>query len=373
MREHWVEQLTQDLRYALRTLRRAPAFAALVIATLAVGIAANATIFSVVDAVFLRPFPYAAPDRLVQIFQTAKDKPSNYGNSSLPNFQDWRKAVHTFSGLVATVGGGANLTTGSEAERISTIAATANMFDVLGIHPVFGRGFAPGEDEGAGANVAVLSDGFWRRRFGGDADVIGRVIDVDGKPMTIIGVMPRDFVFPAGTPAPDLWRPLGTSTAMFTGRGQRFLDVYGRIAPSFTFAQAATEMRQIAARLEQQYPDDNTNNSIALIPLREAVAGSVRQPLFVLLGAVLLVLVVACANVASLLLARAATRQHDVAVRLALGAGRARLTRQFLTESIILALAGAVVGTLGAWIVLRAAGSIGGRFLPIPGAIPLDA
>jgi predicted permease len=372
MREHWLEQLAQDLRYALRTLRRAPAFAVLVIGTLAVGIGANATIFSVVDAVFLRPFPYAAPDRLVQIFQTAKDKPSNYGNSSLPNFQDWRKAVHSFTGLLGAMGGGANLTTGSEAERITTISATANMFDVLGVHPVIGRGFAADEDEGAGANVAVLSDAFWRRRFGGDPGVIGRVIDIDGKPMTIIGVMPRDFVFPAGASTPDLWRPLGTSTAMFTGRGQRFLDVYGRIAPPFTFAQASAELRQIAARLEQLYPDDNANNTVLLIPLRDAVAGSVRQPLFVLLGAVLLVLIVACANVASLLLARAATRQHDVAVRLALGAGRARLTRQFLTESIVLALAGAIVGTLGAWLVLRAAGSIGARFLPIPGNIPLD-
>src|SRR5438309_4514590 len=286
MREHWVEQLGQDLRYTLRTLRRAPAFAALVIGTLAVGIGANATIFSVVDAVFLRPFPYAAPERLVQIFQTAKDRPSNYGNSSLPNFQDWRKAVHTFAGLVGAMGGGANLTTGSEAERITTISATANLFDVLGVHPVIGRGFAAREDEGGGANVAVLSDGFWRRRFGGDPGVIGRVIDIDGKPMTIIGVMPRDFVFPAGASTPDLWRPLGTSTAMFTGRGQRFLDVYGRIAPPFTFAQASAELRQIAARLEQLYPDDNANNTVQLIPLRDAVAGSVRQPLFVLLGAV---------------------------------------------------------------------------------------
>jgi len=373
MQSHWVEPLAQDLRYALRTLRRAPAFAALVIGTLAVGIGANATVFSVVDAVFLRPFPYATPDRLVQIFQIPKDRPSNYGNSSLPNFQDWRKATHTFSGLIGAFGGGANLTTGSDAERITTIAASANVFDVLGVHPAIGRGFAPGEDDGPGANVAVLSDGFWRRRFGGDPGVIGRVIDIDGKPLTIIGVAPPDFVFPAGVSAPDLWRPLGTAVAMFTGRGQRFLDVYGRIAPPFTFAQALTEMRQIASRLEQQYPDDDSNSSIALVPLREAVAGSVRQPLFVLLGAVLLVLIVACANVASLLLARAATRQHDVAVRLALGAGRTRLTRQFLTESIILALAGAIVGTLGAWMVLRAAGSIGGRFLPIPGTIPLDA
>ena len=364
--------LAQDLRYALRTLRRAPAFAALVTATLAVGIGANAVIFSVVNAVFLRPFPYTQPDRMVQLFENARDKPTQYGNSSFLNFTDWRAATHALSGLVATAGGGANLTMNGEAERIATVPTTANLFDVLGVRPALGRGFAPGEDERGRAPVAVLSDGFWRRRFAGDRGIIGRVIDIDGAPTTVIGVMPPDFVFPAGSRSVDMWLPFTLPPVALQNRGARFVDVYGRLAPGVTIEQASAEMRQIAARLESQYPDDNANRSVLVMPLRDAVAGSVREPLLIILGAVVVVLIVACANVASLLLARAATRQHDVAVRLALGAGRGRLARQLLTESVVLALAGALLGTLGAWIVLRIVGSVGARFLPIPGAIPLD-
>jgi predicted permease len=368
-----LDDLVQDIRYSLRLLRRAPAFAALVVGTLAVGIGANATIFSVVDAVFLRPFPYAESDRLVQLFENARDKPQQqYGNSSFPNFKDWRAATHTLSGLVAFMNGGANLTIGGEAERVSTVVATANVFDVLGAHPRLGRSFAPGEDQGAGAPVAVLSDGFWRRRFGADNGIIGKVFEIDGTPTTVIGVMPSDFVFPAGGRGPDMWIPLSTPKLMFTGRGQHSLDVYARLAPGVSLERAAMEMRQIALRLEQQYPEDNANHSVLLIPLRDAVVGQVRQPLMVLVGAVVLVLIVACSNVASLLLARAATREHDVAVRLALGAGRGRLARQMLTESVILGLAGGIAGTLSAWVVLRLIGSVGARFLPIPGAIPLD-
>jgi predicted permease len=363
--------LFQDLRSALRLVRRAPAFAALIVGTLAVGIGANATIFSVVNAVLLRPFPYAEPGRLVQVFQSQRDKPSLYGNVSFPNFTDWRAATHGFSGLFAISGGGANLTTNGETERVTTVPSSANIFDVLGIKPILGRGFAPTEDEPGAPHVAVLSDGFWRRRFGGDPSIIGRVIDIDDAPTTVVGVMPPDFVFPADGRMPDLWLPLVVTGDARHVRGLRFLDVYARLAPGATMNQASVEMRQIAARLESEY-EDNINQSALVIPLREAVAGPVREPLLILLGAVVLVLVVACANVASLLLARAATRQHDVAVRLALGAGRLRLTRQFLTESVALALAGSIVGTAGAWAVLRLVGSFGARFLPIPGAVPLD-
>lgn len=365
------DELSQDLRYALRLVRRAPAFAALVIGTLAIGIGANATIFSVVNAVFLRPFPYAQPDRLVQIFSSVRDKPDRYGSVSYPNFVDLRSAAQTFEGLFAISGAGGNMMTNGEAERVTMIHSSANMFDVLGVKPTIGRGFASSEDEPGAAHVAVLSDGFWHRRFGGDANVIGRVIDIDDAPTTIIGVMPPGFVFPADGRMPDLWQPLIVTSVARQTRGMNFLDVYGRLAPGVSLAQASTEMRQVAARLESEY-QDNANESARVIPLRDAVAGPVREPLLILLGAVVLVLVVACANVASLLLARAANRQHDVALRLALGAGRSRLTRQFLTESIVLAFAGAAVGTAAAWAVLRLVGSFGARFLPIPGAIPLD-
>ena len=364
-----MEVFAQDLRYALRSLRRAPAFAALVIGTMAVGIGANATIFSVVDAVFFRPFPYTAPDRLVQVFESVRDKPQQYGNVSFPNFNDWRAATRRLSGLVAISGGGANLTSNGPAERVSTIATTANLFEVFGVRPILGRGFSAGEDGRGAMHVTVLSEGFWRRRFGGDSSVVGRVIDIDGAPTTIVGVVPGDFV---GGRSPDLWLPLDTAPRLISVRGFRFLDVYARLATGATIEQAGSEMRQIASQLEKLYPDDDANHSIRLIPLRDAVTGSVRQPIAILLGAVVLVLIVACANVASLLLARAATRQHDVAVRLALGAGRTRLTRQFLTEAVILAVGGAVLGTAGAWAVLRVAGSVGARFLPIPREIPLD-
>jgi putative ABC transport system permease protein len=369
---NWLGELTQDLRYTLRLLRRAPGFAALVIGTLAVGIGANATIFSVVNAVLLRPFPYAEPERLVQLFEGPRDKPERYGNVSYPDFMDWRAATHTLSGLAATFGGGANLTIGGAAERVSLVSGSASLFDVLGVRPALGRGFAPGEDDPGTGRVAVLSDGFWRRRFGADPSIVGRVLDIDGIPRTVIGVMPPDFTFPAGGSAPDLWLPLTPPIGLRTGRGAHFFDVYARLAPGVSLERANVEMRQIAARLERQYPNDNANQSARATPLREAVAGSVREPLLVLLGAVVLVLVVSCANVASLLLARAATRRHDVAVRLALGAGRGRLVRQYLIESVILALLGAVVGTAGAWGLLRVAGHAGARFLPLPGEIPLD-
>ncbi len=338
--------LAQDLRSTFRLLRHAPAFAALVIATLAVGIGANATIFSVVNAVFLRPFPYAAPDRIVQVFENLRDKPQLYSNTSFPNLIDWRAASHTLSGIVAITGGGANLTTNGEAERVTAINATANLFDVLGVRPILGRGFAPGEDDrGAAARVVVLSDGFWRRRFAGDKGILGRIIDLDGGPYTVIGVTAPDFVFPAGGRMPDLWLPFTGPAGIVENRGARFFDVFARLAPGVSIEQASLEMRQIAARLERQYPNDDANRSVLLMPLRQAVAGSVREPLLVLLGAVVLVLLVACANVASLLLARAATREHDVAIRLALGASRSRLTRQFLTESVVLAVVGAIAGT----------------------------
>ena len=259
--------LVQDLRHALRLVRRAPAFAALIVGTLAVGIGANATIFSVVNAVLLRPFPYAEPARLVQVFQSQRDKPSLYGNVSFPNFTDWRAATRSFSGLFAISGGGANLTTNGETERVTTVPCSANIFDVLGIKPILGRGFAPAEDEPGAPHVAVLSDGFWRRRFGGDPRIIGRVIDIDNAPTTVVGVMPPDFVFPADGRMPDLWLPLVVTGDARHVRGMRFLDVYARLAPGATMSGASGEMRQIAARLESEY-EDNINQSALVMPLR---------------------------------------------------------------------------------------------------------
>jgi putative ABC transport system permease protein len=363
--------MPHDLRVALRTLTRSPGFTALVVLTLALGIGANAALFSVVHAVLLRPLPYRQPERLVQIWETFEHGRGT-GTVSFPNFRDWQQGVHAFESLAAYGRGSVNLQGAGDPERLSAIDATAGLFPELGVQPLLGRTFQPDEDASQAARVAVISEGLWRRRFGADPAVIGRSLTLDGQPTTVIGVMPASFTFPPGSVSVELWRPYRPDSKMAGERGAHMLRVVGRLRPEITRERAEEELSAIAAHLAEQYPNEQAGRGVLLRPLHEAVVGTVRPALLLLLGAVGLVLLIACANVANLLLARAAGRRHDVAVRAALGASRWRLARHFLAESLVLAFGGAVLGSLVAYAGLRGFGVLAAGVLPNLGPIRLD-
>jgi putative ABC transport system permease protein len=333
-----IEQLLQDVRYGVRMLVKNPGFTAVAVIALALGIGANTAIFSVVNAVLLRPLPYQDSDRLVVILHGGTDPVAP------ANFLDWRKQNHVFQSMGAAEYWAPNLTAVERPEQIWALRLTSDIFPLLGVQPLLGRAFVPGEDQPGKEHEVVLSYGSWQKRFGGDASVIGRSMTLDGEAYTIIGVMPREFKFaPFWATKAELWAPLALGDRA-TRRNGNSLRIFARLGSGVTLAQASAEMATITARLNKEYP--GTNKDVVVRSLKDKVVGDVRPALLILLGAVGFVLLIACANVAHMLLARAAARQKEIAVRTALGARRWRVIRQFLTESILLAILGGGAGLL---------------------------
>jgi putative ABC transport system permease protein len=360
--------LLQDLRYGLRMLAKSPGFTAVAVVTLALGIGANTAIVSVVNAVLVRPLPYRDPSRLAQVNETIPSGPyaRRWFAVAPGNFLDWKQQNHVFEDM-AVLTGPANATlSGGAPETVQAQRVSANFFPLLGVQPVLGRTFSGEEDRPSGEPVVVLSYGLWQRRFGSDPSVVGRSLTLDGKSHTMIGVMPKGFrFFPRYTDQdPDLWLPYPFENDPPNERVVHRLQSIGRLKPGVSIEQAQAEMDTIAYRLAFAYPKSNADFGVNVVPLHLGLVEDFRPALLLLMGAVGFVLLIACANVASLLLARGVARQKEIAVRAALGAGRGRLIRQLLTESVLLGMLGGVLGLLLAlWGIEVFAGRI-------PGDIP---
>ena len=350
----WLGHCRRDVRYGLRTLRKNPGFTCAAALTLALGIGANTAIFSVIDTVLLKPLPYVDSERLLMVWEKPPQGLRNYASEA--NYLDWRDQARSFSDLAAFTTGGFTLSGGAQAERINGVRVTWDAFRMLAVRPILGRGFTAADDQHGAARVAVLTHGFWQRKFGGDAAVIGRSILLNGEPCTIIGVLPPDFRF---FYAPDMFIPLALDPAT-ANRDWEYLVPVGKLKPGVTIEQARAEMTGIARNLAAAYPKTNQGWGIFLEPVRDAVVHYGRtQALWLLFGAVGFVLLIACVNVANLMLAKAAARSRELAVRASLGASRRRIMAQVLAESVLLALAGGILGVaLAVWLVRLAGGLV---------------
>ena len=336
--------LLQDARYGLRMLWKNPAVTFVAVLALALGIGANTAIFSVVNAVLLRPLSYKQPDRLVIMWEKT---PKMDTSVAYPNFKDWVEHNEAFEQIAASRLHSFNLTGVGEPERLQGRMVSHTFFSVLGVEPLKGRMFQPEEDRAGGPDVVVLNHGFWQRRFGGDESIVGQQIALNNRSYTVIGITPPSYRYGSEV---DVFVPIGLFEQDYQQRGSHpGIYVVGRMKEGMTIESARASMDTLMARLEEQYPDTNKDRRIHLESLYENTVGEVKSSLYVLLGAVAFVLLIACANVANLLLARSASRQKEIAIRTALGAGRMRIVRQLLTESVILALAGGALGLLLAW------------------------
>jgi putative ABC transport system permease protein len=359
------DSMRQDVRFGLRMLRRQPAFTAVALLALALGIGANTTIFSVVDAVLWRALPYPGAAEIVSIAEARPRENIVNGSVAPADFFDWRRESRSFAAMAAYMETALNLIAPGEPERLNGLAVSPGFLAALGMSPSDGRDLRPEEEIQGRHRVVLLTDALWRRRFGADPTIVGRTLTLDGNPYDVVGILPARFWWPT---RPDLLVPLAISDRDRTLRGAHFLGVIARLAPGVSGAQARVEMAGIGERLSAAFPADNATHTNSVLPLRDVLVGDIRTTLLVLLGAVALVLLIACANVAALLLARASSRQRELAIRMTLGGARRRLVRQMLTESLVLSALGGGAG------ILLAAGSIGmwrqvlpSQFAALPG------
>jgi putative ABC transport system permease protein len=359
----------RDARYALRMLFRAPVFSLVAVLTFAVGIGINTAVFNVVNGVLLRPLPYPEADRITLLWMDNRRQGIKEDITSYPNYVDWRDQSTSYAHMAAFRPLAISLTGDGDPERLQGASVTANFFDAIGVQPTMGRVFVvenetPGKDA-----VVVISHDLWQRRFGGAGDILGRTISLGGRPHEVIGVMPATLRWPEKA---EFWTPLAPSPQAREARGGFWLPVIGRMNPGVSVEQAQAEMSQIGTRLEQEYPT-NRGFGVYVVPLQRQLVGDIERPLFILLAAVAFVLLIACANLANLMLGRTAARRKELAIRTALGAGRGRLVRQIVTETFVLAGLGGLVGVLLAYWATRFFITLGGDSIPRQDAITMDA
>jgi len=370
MRTFW-----QDLRYGARMLLKNPSFTLIAVLTLALGIGANTAIFSVVNGVLLKPLPYREPERLIRVFERSRTQPKFPMSGG--NFQDYRDQSSTLSGLALYTRQDLELSQDDKPERLAALRVSAGFFELLGAQPLLGREFRREDELPDNNQVVILSHGLWQRRFNGDPNVVGRVVTLSGRPFTVVGVAPQGLQHVGGDyrsmphgESVDAWWPVALRPQ--AGRGAHFLNAVGSLKPGVSVAQAEADFNVIAERLAQQFPNSNQGWRIAIQPLREEIAGRARTTLLALFGAVFFVLLIACVNVANLLLARATAREREIAVRSAVGAGRRRIVRQLLTESLLLAMVGGAAGILLAQWAIDTLRALGPEQLPRLQAVNID-